>query len=380
MPSDARRERLGLQRKSHVEHDLIEPVTTGTGPELPPDSTETPSFVIFEERVRHNLRKTAEACGGMDRLMPHLKTHRASWIVELLLSQGVRAFKAATVAEVEMAVDAGAPHVTWAYPTASRANIARFVSFARKHRSATFVGVVDSFAALETWETLLTGADSNISLRVDLDPGLGRTGMPMSEVALPLARAVHACRHLAGWHVYDGHVKGTYAERRAQVRELCAKVRRLGDVLRSEGIETDVVAGGSYTFDIWPADVAAYVSPGSWTYSSAQHDVELAHLGWQPAAFVLASVVSARSGTLTLDAGCKAITPDKPLVDRFRWNGRVLLMNEEHTVVEGDNLSVGDRVLLIPQHACTTAYLYDSALVKTIDGRWERRPQMGNAR
>jgi D-serine deaminase-like pyridoxal phosphate-dependent protein len=151
-------------------------------------------------------------------------------------------------------------------------------------------------------------------------------------------------------------------------------------VLRSEGIETDVVAGGSYTFDIWPADVAAHVSPGSWTYSSAQHDVELAHLGWQPAAFVLASVVSARSGTLTLDAGCKAIAPDKPLVDRFRWNGRVLLMNEEHTVVEGDNLSVGDRVLLIPQHACTTAYLYDSALVKTIDGRWERRPQMGSAR
>jgi D-serine deaminase-like pyridoxal phosphate-dependent protein len=149
MPSDARRERLGLQRKSHVEHDIIEPVTTGTGPELPPDSTETPSFVIFEERVRHNLRKTAEACGGMDRLMPHLKTHRASWIVELLLSQGVRAFKAATVAEVEMAVDAGAPNVTWAYPTASRANIARFVLFARKHRSTTFVGVVDSFAALE---------------------------------------------------------------------------------------------------------------------------------------------------------------------------------------------------------------------------------------
>ncbi len=55
-------------------------------------------------------------------------------------------------------------------------------------------------------------------------------------------------------------------------------------------------------------------------------------------------------------------------------------MNEEHTVVEGDNLSVGDRVLLIPQHACTTAYLYDSALVKTIDGRWQRRPQMGSAR
>ncbi len=113
-----------------MDHDLIEPVTTGAGPELPPDSTATPSFIVFEERVRHNLRRTAEACGGIGRLMPHLKTHRAPWMVELLLSQGVRAFKAATVAEVEMAVSAGAPHVTWAYPTASSANIARFVSFA----------------------------------------------------------------------------------------------------------------------------------------------------------------------------------------------------------------------------------------------------------
>jgi hypothetical protein len=56
-----------------------------------------------------------------------------------------------------------------------------------------------------------------------------------------------------------------------------------------------------------------YVSSGSWTYSSAQHDIELDHLVWHPAAFVLTTVISNHEGAATLDAGRKAVAPDKPL-------------------------------------------------------------------
>jgi 3-hydroxy-D-aspartate aldolase len=55
-------------------------------------------------------------------------------------------------------------------------------------------------------------------------------------------------------------------------------------------------------------------------------------------------------------------------------------MSEEHTVVEADDLKVGDRLLLMPQHACTTAYLYDNAFVKTSEGPWEQRQQLGSKR
>ena len=51
--------------------------------------------------------------------MPHVKTHRAPWIVELLIAQGVTAFKCATPVEVEMCLAAGARNVIWAYPTAN---------------------------------------------------------------------------------------------------------------------------------------------------------------------------------------------------------------------------------------------------------------------
>src|SRR5258708_30871708 len=93
--------------------------------EKPDDPVSTPCFVIFEGNVLQNLKRTADACGGIKRLMPHVKTHRAPWIVQLLLAQGVEAFKCATPAEVEMVLAAGAKDVTLAYPAVYPANFTR---------------------------------------------------------------------------------------------------------------------------------------------------------------------------------------------------------------------------------------------------------------
>ena len=103
---------------------------------LAPQEISTPAFVIYEDRVIHNLHKTAAACGGVSRLMPHLKTHRAPWIVKLLLENGVRQFKAATTAEIEMALAAGASSVTWAYRTANGHTISDFLLLARRYPDA----------------------------------------------------------------------------------------------------------------------------------------------------------------------------------------------------------------------------------------------------
>lgn len=347
---------------------------------LPNDAVSTPCFVIFEDCVQHNLRQTVSACGGVERLMPHVKTHRAPWIVEFLLSQGVTAFKCATPAEVEMALAANAKRVTWAYPTANSFNIHRFIELALQYPDAVLTGMVDSERGLDVWRSELKGGPENVRLWVDLDPGLGRTGISMDGAALRLARAVHLLGRFAGFHVYDGHISGGRDERREKVLALAETVRILKDRLIEEKIDCAVLAGGSYTFDLWPRQLTQFVSPGSWAYSSAQHDIELADLEWRPAAFVLATVISVHKNTATLDAGSKAISPDKPMAERFRWDGRIHLMNEEHVIVESTNLQVGDRVLLMPQHACTTAYMYDTALVQTVSGAWEQRRQLGSAR
>jgi D-serine deaminase-like pyridoxal phosphate-dependent protein len=346
----------------------------------PDDACMTPCFVIFEDAVRHNLARTVAACGGAQRLMPHVKTHRAPWLIQLFSDLGVQAFKCATPAEVEMVLAAGATCVMWAYPAVNPANVGRLLAIARCYPQARVTGMVDSAQGLAVWKAQLRKTDTNVALRIDIDVGMGRTGIAPTPAALDLALAVNETGRFVGWHVYDGHVKGDRESRREQVSSSAASMVVLQETIRRHGIAVDIVAGGSYTFDLWPPELARYVSPGSWTYSSAQHDFELSDLEWQPAAFVLTTVTSLHDGTATLDAGSKAIAPDKSVAERFRWKARILSMSEEHTVIEAGELSVGDRVYLMPQHACTTAYLYDKALVMTSSGQWDYRAQLGCAR
>ena len=349
---------------------------------VPPFPVETPCFVILEDAVIHNLRQTAKGAGGFERLMPHIKTHRALWLIEAMIAEGVRAFKAATPAEVEIAATAGAPYVVWAYPTVNRMAIARVVRVARTHPNVRIDALVDSMEGLQAWRTELSAASApNLHVRVDLDPGLGRTGITIGSAAYDLALAIQDVGLFVGWHAYDGHIQNPHRQERIRlVSELADRLRSFLAEGRARGLNDDLIAAGSYSFDIWPSELIRWVSPGSWTYSSSQHDVDLADVGWRIAGYVLATVLSVRDGTATLDAGSKAISPDIPLADRFRGPGPIRLMKEEHVVVTTNSLRVGQRVPLIPRHGCTAAYLYDHALVRLLDGRWEYRAQLGASR
>ena len=369
----------------HVRPPQTATIGAGTPSEalpLPPFPVETPCFVVLEDAVLHNLRRTAEGAGGVGRLMPHIKTHRAPWLIAAMLAEGVTAFKAATAAEVEIAAAAGAPYVVWAYPTVNAAAIARVAAAARAHPAVRIAALVDSPEGLGAWRAELAGRPAaNLGLRLDLDPGLGRTGIAIGPAALDLAAAIQATGLFDGWHAYDGHIQNPDRQQRAErVDELAGRIRALLAEGRARGLEGDLIAAGSYSFDLWPRDLARWVSPGSWTYSSSQHDVDLADVGWQIAGYVLATVLSVRNGTATLDVGSKAISPDIPLTERFRGPGPIRLMKEEHVVIETDRLAVGQQVALIPRHGCTAAYLYDRALVRLQDGQWEYRAQLGASR
>src|ERR1700730_8633618 len=109
-----------------------------------PEELQTPCFVISERGIVDNLYATARVCGGVERLMPHVKTHRAGWVVKRLIREGVTAFKAATVAEVAMVLEAGAKHVVWAYPTVNRAHIRTLLALAHARPDARVDALVDS--------------------------------------------------------------------------------------------------------------------------------------------------------------------------------------------------------------------------------------------
>ncbi|SAK63154.1 3-hydroxy-D-aspartate aldolase [Caballeronia glebae] len=355
-------------------NDLLDPTLP-----MPGSDIETPCFVVVEDAVEHNLRVTAELAGGVHRMVPHVKTHRSPWIAKFLVANGVTAFKTATPREVEMVLEGGAKEVIWSYPTTSSAAITRVIKAADAYPEALVTGLVDTELGLDLWiKALAYGKHPNVSLRVDIDPGMGRTGVEIGEPALALARKVQQCAKFNGWHVYDGHIQDAQAAaREARFLTILEQLNCMLAQAEKEGLSTDVVGGGSWTFPFWAKHSNARVSPGSWIYSSSQHQVDLAHYGWRVGAFVVSSVLSAHGETLTLDAGSKAIAPDIPMDKRFFGVERIVGMKEEHTIAAAPNLTPGDRVALVPRHACTTAYLYRRALVLTKDGTWEYRDQLG---
>ena len=348
----------------------------------PPPEAETPCLVIDHGAVHENLAAVLALCGAADRLVPHVKTHRAPWLVADLVQKGLRAFKAATPAELEMVLAAAAPEVIWAYPSVNEAAIKRVIAAARAHPAARVSALVHNEGGVEIWRRCLGSArPASVRLRVDIDPGMHRTGLAMAEEAAAIARGLADEGLFSGWHAYEGHIHDTDIERRQE------RVADLAEVLfdfvaqaHPDADTPDLIVGSSYTFDLWPRRAGLRVSPGSWVYSSLRHGVDLPHLGWRQAAYVLATVIRREGADATLDAGAKAVGADMPLQERFAWTGRIKLMSEEHSVVESDWHHVGERVLLTPGHAWTTAYLYPVAWVRGLDGSWRLKEQLGSRR
>src|SRR6185436_20004725 len=75
----------------------------------------SPSLLVYPDRVSENLRRMIVLAGGVNRLRPHIKTHKMPEIIRLQLALGINRFKCATIAEAEMTAACGADDVLLAY-------------------------------------------------------------------------------------------------------------------------------------------------------------------------------------------------------------------------------------------------------------------------
>src|SRR5260370_17951732 len=76
----------------------------------------TPALIFYKDIIRRNIAQAIAVAGGVDRLRPHVKTHKTREIVRMELDAGIRKHKVATLAEAEMVASCAAPDVLLAYP------------------------------------------------------------------------------------------------------------------------------------------------------------------------------------------------------------------------------------------------------------------------
>ncbi len=351
-----------------------------------PEALLSPSLVLFRDLVEANLRGMIAMAGPAGKLRPHVKTHKMPALVRMAEAMGIHKHKCATIAEAEMIAASGGGDVLLAYPVVGP-NLARLAKLVQSYPGTTFRATVDHPDPARALSEAMAGAGRPLSTLVDLDVGMGRTGIAPGDAAAELYALIDALPNLevGGLHAYDGHVRDfDLDERRRSAKPGLLATHQLRERLLAASLPVPrVVLGGTPTFPIHAQVDTPGVecSPGTCVLHDAGYASKFPDLPFTPAALLFTRVVSRpRAGRACLDLGHKAVAAD-PVGARLTLLGvpgaTLGGQSEEHLVIEGDEvdrLQPGDALLAIPTHICPTCALHSWAYVveggEVVD-RWE---------
>lgn len=334
----------------------------------------SPALLLDRGRIAANLRRMVEIAGHPGRLRPHVKTHKLAPIVRMKLDLGITKFKVATMAEAEMCAAEGAPEVLVAYPPVGPAGT-RLCALMRKFPATHFATIADNAVAIEGLGEAARAAGVALEVLLDLDCGMGRTGIRPGPAAVELYGLIAKTSGLrpGGLHAYDGHIQDFEPATR---KEACD--RAFGPVLalREELLRDSLpvpalVAGGAPTFAIHAAHPDRECSPGTTVLWDTGYTEKFPDLEFDMAAALLTRVVSRPAvNRLCLDLGHKAVAAENPLAVRVRIaelpEATAVMHSEEHLVIESPRageFSIGQALHAFPRHICPTVALHAEAVV-----------------
>lgn len=351
------------------------------GPVAPPadlSSVPTPALVIDHRRVQRNIADMAgRARDAGVALWPHAKTHKCAEIAARQLAAGAAGLTVATVAEAEYFAAHGVGDLLLAYPPVGDWRLDRLTAVARRARVRV---VLDDVAVLPALIDACRGASVQIPYLWEIDCGAGRLGTPPGE---PAAEAVAGLPRTSecpfqGVMTFAGQAYAA-ADDAALARVARAERDALAvtaAALAGRGIDCPVRSGGTTptAHHLTSGGPMTEIRPGNYVF----YDATQAALGivdaQRCALSVLATVVGRPApDRVILDAGSKALAAER-MTTRTPGFGfvcghpglRVQRLYEQHAIVHADapsHLSVGDRVRVVPNHACAAANLHRTALV-----------------
>ncbi|MCC6282785.1 MAG: D-TA family PLP-dependent enzyme [Saprospiraceae bacterium] len=347
------------------------------------DQLDSPALVIYPEGVRHNIDLAIRMIGDVQRLRPHVKTHKSADATRLMLDAGIRKFKCATIAEAEMLGMCGAPDVLLAYQPVGP-KVQRFMAVMEKYPATRFSCLTDNLAAAQAMAVAFAARHLEVPVFIDLNIGQNRTGIA-PEQAFELYTACAAMKGIApvGFQAYDGHIRNSDLQARKTACDAAfLPVQTLQQTLVKAGYpEPVIIAGGSPTFSIHAARKQVECSPGTFIYWDKGYADLCPDQPFLPAALLVTRVVSLPdAGKLCFDLGHKSVAAENPIDHRiFFLNAPGLIpvgQSEEHLVVEageGHSWKIGDVLYGIPFHICPTVALHERAYAvenQKITGEW----------
>lgn len=329
----------------------------------------TPSLVIDNKAMSENMKIMNELLFGTQlSLRPHYKSNKCSAIARRQIASGAKGITCAKISEAEDLVSCGIEDVLIANQVVEADKITRVAQLAAKCKLTI---CVDGFENADALSLAAVREGTTIYCYVEFEIGMMRCGVSDPRTYVALAKHVNDLPnlHYAGIQAYAGHVSHMVEmkEREQYVNDIFARVASLKKMLEDNGIKVEEISGGSTGTATLLAERGLYteLQAGSYLWLDSTYG-ELEKLPFKNAMYVLSSVVHKRPGLIVLDAGVKSFGVDQGLPTVMTMDGKIvsgtLEANEEHLKIfdPDKELSVGEKVLLIPGHCCSTMNLYNN--------------------
>jgi D-serine deaminase-like pyridoxal phosphate-dependent protein len=337
----------------------------------------TPVLVVELDALTRNIERMAAfaASKGL-KLRPHAKTHKSPEIALRQAEAGAVGACCAKLGEAEVLADGGVTrglHIT--SPVVSVPAIARLVAL--NARTEDLMCVVDSVDNVRALGEAAKGGKP-LTVIVDIDPGIRRTGVASAEAAVAVFETIRAepALRYGGIQCYCGmqqHIE-SFAERKASMEDRAAYVRTVIAALTEAGGAPEIVTGGgtgTHRIDA-ELDLFTELQVGSYVFMDSQYlACDLTGDGqgspFETSLMIDARVVSDNARPLvTLDAGFKAFSTDAAPPEVLAGapaGSRYAFMGDEHGALilgEGERPRLADVVTLAAPHCDPTVNLYDT--------------------
>ncbi|MDR3501141.1 MAG: DSD1 family PLP-dependent enzyme [Legionella sp.] len=340
------------------------------------EKIDTPCLVIDLDKLEANISLMQELATKMGvAVRPHCKTHKCSRIAKLQIAAGAIGISAAKLSEAEVLIEQGISDILITSPIVSEFKLNRLALCLK--RAPELLLVLDNPQNAEALNQLGQALNQPIQVLIDLDPGIGRTGVHPDN-ALNLARFLHEQPWLRvkGIQCYAGNLQhvANYQERKVLSLKTMEMASEIFRALKSLFPDMHILTGsGTGTFDIDPdASEVTEIQPGSYTVMDVQYERigskdDPQHFSqFQNAMTLLSTVISSnRAEHVTVDAGTKAIYVDPKYQPRiishphlsYDWGG----FGDEHGKITGTGTLPSNATLIemVVPHCDPTINLYD---------------------
>ena len=335
---------------------------------------QTPCLVVDLDAFERNVVKMRDFCTEMGvRHRVHGKMHKSADVAHYQISHGdAVGVCCQKVSEAESFARAGIKDILVSNQVRDLAKIDRLARMPKL--GARTLCCIDDLDNVADLSAAAVKHGTQIEVLVEIDCGAGRCGVSAGQPVVDLAKAIEAAPGLkfSGIQAYQGAMQHmqSFEDRKAKIDIAIAMVRESTDMLKAEGLESDIVGGGgtgSYYFE-GNSGVFNELQCGSYAFMDADyqriHDEEGKPISeFENALFILSSVMShAKTDRAICDAGLKAQSVDSGLPVIFgRTDVEYIKCSDEHGVIaDPDNvLKINDKLKLIPGHCDPTCNVHD---------------------